>query len=494
MSKKIEPGFFKKLSWDNLSVQPMGNVKFEVPYNQKNKLSHNSWGDADGVAKAFMPVRNQYVEGYKDFINTMPEDWFNKNRGQIEANLKLDNPEYINKNDWGFELYKKGLMDGKLGPMHRMWFNTLMQGQEPGTGADSGTEPALETIPEPKKDNWEVGHRIPDKNLINYLKSNKSADDILNVNLTSPVVRNPLAKEPQLRTVYQAPPKEIDEAKANIVKAATKGSSDNNHFAKLLAASSNVTDAHIKHNQQQNSFIEKQRSNYQDRKLKTDQFNLTTIQGNNTNIANKRIRDIAAISLNLQTKNQNYQNYLKAVTNKEEAENSLLNLKKYNTLATELGDLNDLNYKITAGDFVDDVRKQFDTEYENVDMTDEERATKFQEKLKAKQGEYLKGRGFESLEHFEQKRKYLNSRLAGYAFYMQSNPKHFILPEHSKGGVLKFLKNGGKNPDVNRYEAQVKNEIKSIEQLYKLISSQNSQLIKSLNTIEKEMYKLNKTK
>ena len=117
--KPINPGFFNNISWDKLAIEPMENVDFKEKYNNSDKLSHNIYADADEVAKAFMP-EGDYAEGYITFVNYMPKEWFEKNRKTIEDNLAKDNPEYIYKADWGFDRYKIGLLDGELGPMHRM--------------------------------------------------------------------------------------------------------------------------------------------------------------------------------------------------------------------------------------------------------------------------------------------------------------------------------------------------------------------------------------
>ena len=71
--KKIDSNFFKTISWDNLSIEPMIDTDFKVKYNNPNKLSHNELNDADEGAKAFMP-EGDYAEGYITFVNSMPEE------------------------------------------------------------------------------------------------------------------------------------------------------------------------------------------------------------------------------------------------------------------------------------------------------------------------------------------------------------------------------------------------------------------------------------
>ena len=69
--KPVNSGFFKTISWDKLKIKPITDIEFEIKYNNKDKLSHSTWENADAVAKSFMPVKNEYVEGYKEFIDTM---------------------------------------------------------------------------------------------------------------------------------------------------------------------------------------------------------------------------------------------------------------------------------------------------------------------------------------------------------------------------------------------------------------------------------------
>ena len=72
------------------------------------------------MSRSFMPTKDQYVEGYKEFIDTMTPEWFDANREAIENNMKLDNPNYAVESGWGFEKFKEGLKDGKLGIQHRI--------------------------------------------------------------------------------------------------------------------------------------------------------------------------------------------------------------------------------------------------------------------------------------------------------------------------------------------------------------------------------------
>ena len=44
-----------------------------------------------------MPTKDQYVDGYKEFISTMPREWFEANREAIEHNMRLDNEDYATK-------------------------------------------------------------------------------------------------------------------------------------------------------------------------------------------------------------------------------------------------------------------------------------------------------------------------------------------------------------------------------------------------------------
>ena len=76
----------------------MEDIDFKVKYNNEDKLSHNKFVDADEGAKALMP-NGKYVEGYESFVNSMPKEWFEKNRATIESNLAKDNPEYTTKAD-----------------------------------------------------------------------------------------------------------------------------------------------------------------------------------------------------------------------------------------------------------------------------------------------------------------------------------------------------------------------------------------------------------
>ena len=62
------------------SLRMEGKTKrFKEKYNNFDKLSHNTHADADEVAKAFM-LEGDYAEGYITFVNSMPEEWFKKNR------------------------------------------------------------------------------------------------------------------------------------------------------------------------------------------------------------------------------------------------------------------------------------------------------------------------------------------------------------------------------------------------------------------------------
>lgn len=490
--KKIDSNFFKTISWDNLSIDPMIDTDFKVKYNNPNKLSHNELNDADEGAKAFMP-EGDYAEGYITFVNSMPEEWFKKNKKAIEDNLAKDNPEYTAQPDWGFDKYKIGLLDGQLGPMHRMWFNALMKAgtsvaQEAPAATTAGTpkEEVTQTVGENKG----FKPKITDYNLINYLNANKTADDALSARLSSPVQKDPLFKEPNLRRRYVGMPKEVHDAQANLYKSAAKGDASNAQFSKFLSASNTIDEYKLKHNLGQSQLLEKQEANYQDRKDKTDQLNQEIVSRNNTHLYNKLKQDALYKAVNIDTKGQNFENFTKGLQNRDELERTVNNMFEYNEMAKEAGRYQDVLNKISSESYIADARKIFDEKHKGVKTTDEDFKNWYEK-------EYLKPTfetiGFSSKEDFEAKAALLKERLNTASFLLQSVPKNYVSVKKS-GGIISFLKKGGKHPDVVRYESQMKREIKSIEQLYDVIHKGNDRLIKNIMSIEKEISKLNKVK
>ena len=134
--KPIDKGFFNNTSWDKLKIKKLTPEEFrafEVQHRNPDKLSYDTWENADEMSRSFMPTKDQYVDGYEDFISTMTEEWFNANREAIEHNMRLDNENYATESGWGFEKFKEGLTDHKLGIQHRIWLSTLMEQGGQGT-------------------------------------------------------------------------------------------------------------------------------------------------------------------------------------------------------------------------------------------------------------------------------------------------------------------------------------------------------------------------
>lgn len=490
--KKINSKFFDTLNWDNLVIEPETNLKFEIKHRNKDKLSHSTWEKADEGAKAFMP-EGKYAEGYVAFVESMPKKWFEKNREVIEKNIAEDNPEYTTQPDWGFDKYKIGLLDGQLGPMHRMWFNTLLKG---GTSAPQETpkETPKETPQESVKTT--VGEdkgfkpKISDYNLLNYLHANKTADDVLSAKLSSPVQKDPLLKEPSLRRRYVGMPKEVHDAQANLYKSASKGDASNAQFSKFLEVSDKVDEYKLKHNLGQNQLLEKQEANYQARKDKTDTANQGIVTRNNTYLTNKLRQDSGYKAINIDTKGLNFQNFTKGLQNRDELERTVNNMFEYNEMAKEAGRYQDVLNRISSEPYIAEAKKIFDEKNKGFKTTDEDFKNWYEK-------EYLKPTfesiGFADKESFEAKAALLKERLNTASFLLQSIPKNYT-PVKKSGGLITFLKKGGKHPDVVRYESQMKKEIKNVEQLYDVIHKGNDKLVKNIMNIEKEISKLNKLK
>ena len=488
--KPVNSGFFKTISWDKLKIKPITDIEFEIKYNNKDKLSHSTWENADAVAKSFMPVKNEYVEGYKEFINKMTPEWFEANKEAIENNMKLDNPNYATESGWGFEKFKEGLTDGKLGIQHRIWFNTLMEQAGQGTPTEASTETQKEEVIQPIDEGKGFKPKITAYNLLNYLHANKTADDVLSAQLSSPVQKDPLFKEPSLRRRYVGMPKEVHDAQANLYNSASKGDASNAQFSKFLSASDKVDEYKLKHNLGQNELLEKQEANYQERKDKTDTANQSIVSRNNTHLNNKLRQDSLYKAINIDTKGKNFQNFTKGLQNRDELERTVNNMFEYNEMAKEAGRYQDVLNKISSEPYISAARKIFDEKNKGVNTTDDDFKNWYEK-------EYLKPTfesiGFNSKEDFEAKAALLRERLNTASFLLQSMPKNYVSVKKS-GGVISFLKKGGKHPDVIRYESQMKREIKSIEQLYDVIHKGNDRLLKSIMSIEKEISKLNKVK
>ena len=95
--KPIDKDFFNNTKWDNLKIKKLSPEEFrafEVQHKNPDKLSYDTWEKADEMSRAFMPTKDQYVDGYKEFISTMPKGWFDANREAIEHNMRLDNKDY----------------------------------------------------------------------------------------------------------------------------------------------------------------------------------------------------------------------------------------------------------------------------------------------------------------------------------------------------------------------------------------------------------------
>lgn len=381
--------------------------------------------------------------------------------------------------------------------MHRMWFNSLLKkaaSVEQGTPTETPKETPTET---PKKEVKQIVDdgkgfkpKITDYNLLNYLYANKTADDMLSARLSSPVQKDPLFKEPSLRRRYVGMPKEVHDAQANLYNSASKGDASNAQFAKFLGASDKVDEYKLKHNLGQSELLEKQEANYQARKDKTDQLNQGIVSNNNTHLYNKLKQDSYYKAINIDTKGKNFQNFTKGLQNRDELERTVNNMFEYNEMAKEAGRYQDVLNKISSEPYIAEARKIFDEKNKGIKTTDEDFKNWYEK-------EYLKPTfesiGFADKESFEAKAALLKERLNTASFLLQSVPKNYVSVKKS-GGILSFLKKGGKHPDVIRYESQMKREIKSIEQLYDVIHKGNDRLIKSIMSIEKEISKLNKVK
>ena len=385
--------------------------------------------------------------------------------------------------------------------MHRMWFNALMKGgtsvaQETPKEAPQKTtaETPKETPKELVKTTVEEGKgfkpKISDYNLLNYLHANKTADDVLSARLSSPVQKDPLLKEPSLRRRYVGMPKEVHDAQANLYKSASKGDASNAQFSKFLEVSDKVDEYKLKHNLGQSQLLEKQEASYQARKDQTDTANQGIVTNNNTHLYNKLKQDSAYKAINIDTKGKNFQNFTTGLQNRDELERTVNNMFEYNEMAKEAGRYQDVLNKISSEPYMAEARKIFDEKNKGIKTTDEDFKNWYEK-------EYLKPTfesiGFADKESFEAKAALLKERLNTASFLLQSVPKNYVSVKKS-GGLITFLKKGGKHPDVVRYESQMKKEIKNIEQLYDVIHKGNDKLVKSIMNIEKEISKLNKLK
>lgn len=313
---------------------------------------------------------------------------------------------------------------------------------------------------------------------------------MLSAQLSSPVQKDPLFKEPSLRRRYVGMPKEVHDAQANLYNSASKGDASNAQFSKFLSASDKVDEYKLKHNLGQNELLEKQEANYQTRKDHTDTANQEIVSRNNTYLYNKLKQDSLYKAINIDTKGTNFQNFTKGLQNRDELERTVNNIFEYNEMAKEAGKYQDVLNKISSEPHIAAARKIFDEKYKTSNTTEDDFKNWYEK-------EYLKPTyesiGFSSKEALEAKAALLKERLNTASFLLQSVPKNYVSVKKS-GGIINFLKKGGKHPDVVRYESQMKREIKSVEQLYDVIHKGNDRLLKSIMSIEKEISKLNKVK
>ena len=440
------------------------------------------------------PTKRRYIAGWREHVASLDNDWWEANKANIEANLNLANPEYITElgNEWNLDKYKKALTDGKLGPIHRMHVSSLA-GQKPNGSSnteESSTEevPEVDTLYTTEEDTPEHKLVLTDYNLIRKLAADENARRTLFARLNSPVGKASYLSPPQKRFEHRGISKDVTDAQANVYKAATQGSADNSQFSKLLSVQNNISDATLKHDAGQHQLIDKSRQLY-DKRLDTYKTHSQSIDNNNQKyLYNKLAGDVASKAAYQDAIGINIQNYIKGLENNEKVDRQDKLMFEYEKDTNKATKYQDILNRVTS----DPYKNQFIENYKKNNPGVEYTSEQIEEAFKSYQNDVIKSLGFNSMDELQTRISTLRERIGQRAFYLTSLQGKVEIEK--RGGILSMLKKGGKHPEVSRYETQVKQSIKTVEQLYKLLEAENNRVSKSLAQLEKEFAKQLKIK
>jgi hypothetical protein len=441
------------------------------------------------------PTKRRYIAGWREHVASLDNDWWEANKANIEANVDLANPKYRTElgEKWNLDKYKEALTDGKLGPIHRMHVASIVGFKPQGSSVSKEVPSVEEKMPPvepPVIEEDPPGHKLvlTDYNLPRKLAADENARRTLFAKLSSPVGKASYLPPPQKRFEHRGISKDVTDAQANVYKAATQGSADNSQFSKLLSVQNNISDATLKHDAGQHQLIDKSRQLY-DQRLDAYKTNSQSIDNTNQKYLHAKLSgDVASKAAYQDTIGRNMQAYIQGLEHNEKVARQDKLMFEYEKDTRKATKYQDILNRVTS----DPYKVQFIENYKKNNPEVEHTPEQIEEAFKSYQNEAIKSLGFGSMEELQTKIGTLRELIGQRAAYLTSLPGKVEIEK--RGGILSMLKKGGKHPDVSRYEAQVKQSIKTVEQLYKLFEAENNRVSKGLAQLEKEFAKQLKIK
>ena len=480
---KMEP-----VAWTQKNIAsnklPQNSVDFEI-----DKDSYFLFDNHNDPNFKTDPTKRHYIAGWREHVASLDNDWWEANKANIEANLDLVNPKYRKElgNEWNLDKYKEALTDGKLGAIHRMHVASLVGSSNTKKSSVEGV-PEVETLYTTKEDIPEHKLVLTDYNLPRKLAADENARRTLFAKLSSPVGKASYLPPPQKRFEHRGISKDVTDAQANVYKAATQGSADNSQFSKLLSAQNSISDATLKHDAGQHQLIDKSRQLY-DSKLDAYKKNSQTIDNTNQKyLYTKLAGDVISKAAYQDTIGKNMQAYIQGLEHNEKVARQDKLMFEYGKDTSKATKYQDILNRVTSDSYKDKFIENYKKNNPGVEYTSEQ----IEEAFTSHQNEVIKSLGFNSMDELQTRISTLREIIGQRAFYLTSLQGK--VETNKRGGILSILKKGGKNPEVSRYETQVKQSIKTVEQLYKLLEKEDNSVSKSLAQLEKEFAKQLKIK